>query len=163
MKRIRKLHGQKAMRVASFAVTAAILTPTLTSCGNPESTTAPPPAMAPPNARLPQPIGAPQARTGMTGKQKLMLLAGAAALYYMYKKHQNAQGQQVQYYQSKNGGIYYRDPKNPKQAIFVTPPRNGIQVPAEEAQAYSGYRGYNNQDTGQTFGSAENFQGQPSY
>jgi hypothetical protein len=88
----------------------------------------------------------------MSTKQKMVLLAGAAALYYMYKKKQNAQGQPVQYYQSEtNGRIYYRDPKT-KQAIYVTPPQGGIQVPANEAQQYSDYQGYDNRRSGQPFG-----------
>lgn len=90
---------------------------------------------------------------GMTGKQKMMLLAGAAALYYIYNKRKNATAGQVQYYRSKTSGrIYYRDPKNPQQAIFVSPPTQPIQVPAQDAQQYQGYAGYNNQATGQTVG-----------
>lgn len=91
--------------------------------------------------------------SNMSTKKKVVLLAGAAALYYMWKKHKNAQNQPatVQYYQSKNGRIYYRDPKT-HQAHWVTPPSGGIQVPADEAQSYSGYRGYNNSTSGQQFG-----------
>ena len=76
----------------------------------------------------------------MSTKQKVVLLAGAAALYYLYKKHQNAQGAgpQGQYYRSKNGGIYYRDPKNPKIVHWVTAPQQPIQVPADEYQRYTG-------------------------
>lgn len=85
-----------------------------------------------------------------TGK-KVMLLAGAAALYYMYKKNQEkkAQGQlqgQPQYYLSKNGRVYYRDQNN--QAHWVTPPAQGFQVPYDEAQQYSQFQGYNGQSTG---------------
>ena len=88
----------------------------------------------------------------MSTRNKVILLVGAAALYYMWKKKQNAQGQQVQYYQSKtNGRIYYRDPTT-HQAIYVTPPPGGIQVPADEAQDYSSYEGYNNRPTGEPFG-----------
>jgi len=89
---------------------------------------------------------------GMSGKQKMMLLAGAAALYYMYNKRKNASAGQVQYYRSETSGrIYYRDPKT-KQPIFVSPPRQPIQVPMEEAQQYQGYQGYNNQTSGQQYG-----------
>jgi hypothetical protein len=91
--------------------------------------------------------GAPQ-QTGMSGKQKLMLLAGAAALYYMYKKHKNAQNQpaNVQYYLSKNGRVYYRDANH--QAHWVTPPSQGISVPESEAREFSGFQGYNGQNSG---------------
>jgi hypothetical protein len=137
-----------ALRLTALGVAASFALPILSGCGgNP-----PAPAEAPRSSQLPPPVGAPRARQGgMTTKQKLVLLAGAAALYYMYKRHQNAQGQQVQYYQSKtNGRIYYRDPKT-HQAIWVTEAPQ-IQVPASEAQDYSNYQGYNNQSTGQEFG-----------
>src|SRR5436305_14235873 len=70
-----------------------------------------------------------------TGK-KMALLAGAAALIYLYNKHKNAQGTgpQGKYYLSKNGRVYYRDARG--NAIWVTPPASGIQVPQDEALAY---------------------------
>ena len=88
----------------------------------------------------------------MSTKQKVAILAGAAALYYLYNKHKNskAQGQHGQYYLSKNGRVYYRDQQG--RPVWVTPPREGIQVPAGEAQEYSGYQGYNGNATGNTFG-----------
>lgn len=95
-------------------------------------------------------------KQGMSGKQKMMLLAGAAALYYIYNKRKNAAAAnsgQVQYYRSETSGrIYYRDPKNPKNAIFVSPPTKPIQVPMGEAQQYQGYQGYNNQASGREYG-----------
>jgi hypothetical protein len=74
----------------------------------------------------------------MTTGQKVLLLAGAAALYYMYKKHQNAKGTgpQGQYYRSKNGQIYYRDAKGG--VHWVTAPQQPIQVPADEYQQVTG-------------------------
>jgi len=84
----------------------------------------------------------------MTTRQKVVILAGAALLYYLYKHHKQQQnGQQVQYYLSKNGRVYYRDPQT-HQAHWVTP----VQVPESEAQDYSQYQGYNNQPTGQSYG-----------
>jgi hypothetical protein len=92
---------------------------------------------APYNAPAPQP----QNRNGgilgnMSTGKKLALLAGAAAVYYMWKKHQNARGEGAtgKYYRSKNGRVYYRDPQG--RAVWVTPPTGGIQVPAEQAQMY---------------------------
>jgi hypothetical protein len=95
-----------------------------------------------------------QERQGLSTKQKVAILAGAAALYYLYNRQKNARGEGKtgQYYLSKNGRIYYRDPNNPRRVIWVTPPREGIRVPAEEAQRYSRYQGYNNRETGETFG-----------
>ncbi len=96
--------------------------------------------------------GGTQASSGMSTKEKVVLLAGAAALYYMYKHHKDAQGKEVQYYQSKNGRIYYRDAN--KQAHWVTPPTQPIQVPAADAQDAIQYRGYNNNNSGADFGGA---------
>lgn len=83
-----------------------------------------------------------------TGQKAVITLAGAAALYYLYKQHQNKQeeGAQGKYYLSKNGRVYYRDAQH--QAHWVTPPRGGVQVPADEAQQYRGFQGYNNSPTG---------------
>jgi hypothetical protein len=103
-------------------------------------------------SRLPSQPNA-QVNTGLSTKQKVALLAGAAALYYLYRKHQakaQAQGYQIQYYRSRNGGVYYRDPQNPQKVTWVTPPSQPIQVPYDEGQQYSGYEGYNNQRTGRT-------------
>ena len=90
-----------------------------------------------------------------TGK-KVAILAGAAALYYMYRKSQQnkqaGQGQtqgQPQYYLSKNGRVYYRDQTG--RAVYVTAPSQPIQVPYDEVQRYQGIdqlQGYNNQTTG---------------
>jgi hypothetical protein len=142
------------MRPRALVVGGALLAPTLAGCGSSDQQTAniPPPVDMSQGRQAPPAAGQPQPRSGMSTTQKMVLLAGAAALYYMYKKHQNAQGQPTQYYRSEtNGRIYYRDPKT-HQAIYVTPPQGGIQVPADEAQAYSDYQGYNRQNSGQTFG-----------
>ena len=101
-----------------------------------------------------------------TGK-KVVALAGAALLYYLYKKH-NAKvaeekavaaerntpnlpanrGNQVasrgpQLYQSKNGGIYYRNAQG--KAIWVTAPKRTMQVSQEELAQYApDYQQYQN-------------------
>src|SRR5712692_6010265 len=95
----------------------------LAGCGRSEQQAAPPPAGG-------GPAPAPPHR-GLTTGQKVAILAGAAALYYLYKTHQNKQGEgkSGQYYLSKNGRVYYRDPQNPKIVHWVTPPSGGIQVP----------------------------------
>jgi hypothetical protein len=102
-----------------------------------------------PGNAAPAPRPAAQTTSGISTKEKLVLLAGAAALYYLYKKHQNAAattGQAGQYYLSKNGRVYYRDAEH--RAHWVTPPANGIAVPAEEAAAFSQFQGYDNRPTG---------------
>lgn len=88
--------------------------------------------------------------TGMSPTtKKVIVLAGAAALYYLYKHHKNAaatSGVDSQYYVSKNGRVYYRDAEH--RAHWVTPPPNGISVPANEATEYQEFQGYNNQPSG---------------
>jgi hypothetical protein len=97
----------------------------------------------------------PRTKQGLNNKQKVAItLAGAAALYYLYRQHQNKQGtgKNGQYYQSKNGGIYYRDAQG--RPVYVKPPSQPIQVqvPASEAQQYSQYSGYNGSSGGRSFG-----------
>lgn len=98
------------------------------------------------------PATQPQARKkGLSNGQKVAItLVGAAALYYLYKQHQNkqAEGAQGKYYLSKNGRVYYRDAQH--RAHWVTPPPGGIQVPADQAQQYRDFQGYNNSTSGRT-------------
>ena len=85
----------------------------------------------------------------MSTRNKVVVLAGAAALYYLYKHHQSAnaqQGVEGQYYLSKNGRVYYRDAEH--RAHWVTAPAQGIAVPAAEAADYSNLQGYDNRETG---------------
>jgi hypothetical protein len=85
----------------------------------------------------------------MSTKSKVVILAGAAALYYLYKHHKNAtqaQGEEGQYYLSKNGRVYYRDAEH--RAHWVTPPPSGIAVPEAEAAEYREFQGYDNRTTG---------------
>ena len=67
------------------------------------------------------------------------LVAGAAAVYYLYQKHKNKQGAGAQgkYYRSKNGRVYYRDLKTGAYH-WVDPPKDPIQVPAAEYEQYFG-------------------------
>jgi hypothetical protein len=83
-----------------------------------------------------------QPRQGMSTRKKMLLLAGAAAVYYLYQKHKNAQGEgpNGRYYRSKNGRVYYRDLKTGDYR-WVDPPQQPIRVPADEYERYTG-RGY---------------------
>lgn len=89
----------------------------------------------------------PETHTGITTGQKVVLLAGAAAAYYMYKHHKAkaADGPDGQYYLSKNGRVYYRDAEH--RAHWVTPPPEGIRVPENEANEYRDFRGYQGRTT----------------
>jgi hypothetical protein len=86
----------------------------------------------------------------MSTGQKVILLAGAAALYYMYQKNQQAHAKgntgEPQYYLSKNGRVYYREAGG--RVHWVTPPKEGIMVPSEEANQYQQFEGYQGQASG---------------
>lgn len=107
-----------------------------------------------------RPTTAPAQRQGMSTGKKVVLLAGAALLYYLYRKHQAAQSTQnvqspsrgqmgtpvarkQQLYRSKNGGIYYRDAQG--KPVWLTVPNRPVQVPYSDVQRYapdySRYRG----------------------
>lgn len=121
-------------RLLAMFLAIAIASP-IVGCGKPDEVTSAP---GPPNAPygyVPPPRQAPQ-RTGMSTGKKVALIAGAAALLYMYSRNKNAKGSgpQGKYYLSKNGRVYYRDAKG--NAVWVTPPAGGIQVPEEEAEFY---------------------------
>jgi outer membrane protein assembly factor BamE (lipoprotein component of BamABCDE complex) len=148
---IRELQRERMMRPVAMLLTASLIIPTLlTGCGG-SQTSAPSPIDDTQGGRVSPPATTrAQPRQGMSTKQKVVLLAGAAALYYMYKKHQAKAGQQIQYYRSKNGRVYYREPNNPQQVHWVTPPAQGFRVPADEAADYSGIEGYNNSRSGRS-------------
>lgn len=90
----------------------------------------------------------PQQRSSIINKRNMVILAGAAALYYMYNKNKERQGTGPNgtYYLSKNGRVYYRDAQH--RAHWVTPPPNGISVPEEEAREYADFQGYNGRSSG---------------
>jgi hypothetical protein len=94
---------------------------------------------------------------GISTGQKVVLLAGAAALYYMYKPHQSASAQagpEGQYYLSKNGRVYYRDADH--RAHWVTPPPEGLRVPESEAAEYRQFQGYEGNATGRDLAGLSN-------
>src|SRR5690242_19992454 len=94
-------------RFTAAAIAASLALPVLAGCGGPSNNG----ANLPPiddtrgtNASYTPPVPE-QSHQGMTTKQKIVLVAGAAALYWLYKHQKDQQGNQVQYYQSKNGRI----------------------------------------------------------
>lgn len=133
-------------RPAGATLVASLSLPLfLAGCGSPA---APPQTSMQPNR--------PAANAGMSTRQKLTLLAGAAALYYAYNRYKKQneaklRGQNVQYYLSKNGRVYYREPGNPRNVIWVTPPPQQAptyQVSPEEASQYQRFQGYDNSSSG---------------
>lgn len=139
------------LRVITLLLTLLLTFPLITGCGIGRSST-PPSAVDNTHvstessnrpAKQPQ-----QAKKGLSRGQKVAILAGTAALYYIYNQHKDKQGQgpEGQHYLSKNGRVYYRDAKH--QVHWVTPPPKGIEVPESVAQQYRNFKGYNNSPTG---------------
>jgi len=144
-----KTHKLASLPVAVFLSTLLTL-PLLNSCGGGSQNAAPPPIddSVGRNLNNRAPVNQPQAKRGLGTGQKVAILAGAAALYYVYNQRKNAQGTGAQgkHYLSKNGRVYYRDAQG--RPIWVTPPQGGIRVPEAEAQQYRDFQGYNNSPTG---------------
>jgi hypothetical protein len=149
---------RKRMRPMAWLLSVLLMAPFFTACSNTRDSAVPPPIddtrteTRRPNSSAP--AGQPQQtkKKGLSTGQKVAILAGAAALYYLYNKHKNKQekGARGKYYLSKNGRIYYRDEQN--RAHWVTPPSEGIKVPESEAQKYREFQGYNNSTSGRTLG-----------
>lgn len=146
---MKKLLDQRGNRLTAVILSALLTMPLFVGCGQPQASVPPPVDDA--RTTTTTPSATPAApKKGLNRVQKgAIVLAGAAALYYLYNRQKNAKaeaGANSKYYLSKNGRVYYRDAN--RQVHWVTPPPNGIQVPAEEAQQYRDYQGYNNQPTG---------------
>lgn len=145
---------RKRLRPMAWLLSAVLMVPLFTACSGNRNSAVPPPVddtrvgSGAQNAPVAQPQEA--KKKGLSTGQKVAILAGAAALFYLYNQHKNKQekGAQGKYYLSKNGRIYYRDEKN--QAHWVTPPKEGIQVPESDAQKYRDFQGYNNSTSGRT-------------
>jgi hypothetical protein len=150
----------RPMRAVVWIVIASVVLPFLVACGGTQTANVPPPIDDTARGYRSANAGVTQQRTGLGMGTKVVLLAGAAALYYLYKQHQSSQtqGPNGQYYLSKNGRVYYRDSEH--RAHWVTPPQNGIQVPENEAQNYRNFQGYNGSSTGQTLDQYANTQSQ---
>ncbi|MFN6569945.1 hypothetical protein [Dendronalium sp. ChiSLP03b] len=145
------LKSKIATRLLAVLLSALLTVPLLASCGGGSRNANVPPPIDDTAGRTVSdraPANQPQAKKGLGTGQKVALLAGAAALYYLYNQHKNAQseGAQGKYYLSKNGRVYYRDAQH--RAHWVTPPPEGIQVPESQAQQYRDFQGYNGRSTG---------------
>ena len=138
----------RASRWTALTLVATLALPTLAltaGCGHgggssdnsQVSTNAPVPNAAPMN-------NAPVAKPGLTGKQKVVLLAGAAALFFLYKHYQKADAAAAdahpQLYREdqgpNKGAIYYRKNDANHTVVWLQAPANGISVPADQAQQY---------------------------
>lgn len=158
----KKVFPARPSHLVTLGLSAALLTPTLLAgCGGQSAqTTTSLPQAPPPSSMSGGRMSQTGTRQGMTTKQKVVLVAGAALLYYLYKKHQNAQaatGANGKYYISESTGrVYYRILSGADKGKFqwVSPPAQAMQVPQAAAQQYGlqGYQGYNNGASGQPFG-----------
>ena len=152
-----KIHftSTRISKTIALLLTAVLSVPLLAACGGGGSQTRSGSQLPPvDDTRVENqsyrnaPANRPQARKGLSTGQKVAILAGAAALYYLYNQHKNKQqqGPEGKYYLSKNGRVYYRDAQG--RAHWVTPPSEGIRVPEQEAQRYRDFQGYNGRTTG---------------
>lgn len=139
---------KKSLPLIAWLLSALLVLPFFTACSSQQSTLPPVDDARGGRVSAPRPTNQPQAKKGLSTGQKVAILAGAAALYYLYNQHKNkqAQGAEGKYYLSKNGRVYYRDAQG--RAHWVTPPAEGIRVPEAEAQRYRDFQGYNGRPTG---------------
>ncbi|MEO8892248.1 MAG: hypothetical protein ABI417_12050 [Coleofasciculaceae cyanobacterium] len=146
----------KRLRPMAWLLSMILIVPFFTACSKTRDSAIQPPVddTRTENTGQTAPVGQPpQAKKkGLSTGQKVAILGGAAALYYLYNKHKNnqAKGAQGKYYLSKNGRMYYRDEQN--RAHWVTPPKEGIPVSESDAQNYREFQGYNNNTSGRTLG-----------
>ncbi len=139
-------------RKSTLSVFSAVVVmcPFITACGSGTQSNANLPPVDDSNNRQVATTQAQPAHKGMTNGQKVVLLAGAAALYYLYKKNQESHkagnSAEPQYYLSKNGRVYYREKGG--RVHWVTPPTEGIQVPQAEASQYEQLQGYDGRSSG---------------
>ena len=139
---------KRFLKPVAILLSAVLSLSIFTGCGSRANTAAPLDNTRVENQSYNNSDRATEPRKGLSNKQKVVILAGAAALYYLYNQHKNkkAEGAEGQYYLSKNGRVYYRDAQH--QVHWVTPPSEGIRVPESEAQSYRDFQGYNNRSTG---------------
>lgn len=154
-------HSKRGVRTTSLLLSALLTFPLFAGCGDQNNAAAPPIDDTRTGNPYNNPSGTQPRREGLSNRQKAVItLAGAAALYYLYNQRRNASAQagpNGQYYLSKNGRVYYRDAQ--RRVHWVTPPPNGIQVPAEEARRYREFQGYDNRPTGRDLTSLPEAQG----
>jgi hypothetical protein len=147
-------------RWTALVVATSLLMPALAGCGSKGGDTSSAPsgsaAPAPQMAATPQTAPA-TAKPGLSTKQKVVLLAGAALLFYIYQKDKSnnakaaaAGSAKPQLFQEgkgpNKGAIYYHDPSDPthKKIIWLTAPSGQVQVPAD-SDALAAQQQYGNQ------------------
>lgn len=157
----KKVFPTRPSHLVALGISASLLTSTLLAgCGGQSSQPSTLPQAPPPSSMSGGRMNQTNTRQGLSGKQKVALVAGAALLYYFYRKHQKAQAQagpNGQYFVSKSTGrVYYRvlNGKDAGAYQWVSPPAQAVQVQPSDVQQYGlqGYQGYNGATSGQQFG-----------
>jgi len=141
----------RASRLIALALVASLALPTLAvtaGCGSKNNTADQTSTSAPNDTGTmnTQPNAQP-AKAGLTTKQKVVLLAGAALLYYMYTRYKKQDAQAAQnggagahpqlYREEKGpnkGAIYYRKNDANHTVVWLQAPQGGVQVPTDQAQ-----------------------------
>lgn len=137
----------RTSRFVALALVASFALPTLTvtaGCGNKNADNTSTVSNSAPGPMT----STPPAKAGLTGKQKVVLLAGAALLFYLYKRYQkqdaaavqNGAGGKPQLYREKKGpnkgAIYYRKNDANHTVVWLKAPPQGVQVPEDQVQQY---------------------------
>jgi len=137
----------RASRLIALALVASLALPTLAvtaGCGSKNNASDQTATSAPVDATNAQP-NAPPAKAGLSTKQKVVLLAGAALLYYMYTRYKKQDAQAAAQGNAKpqlyredkgpnKGAIYYRKNDANHTVVWLQAPAQGIQVDANQAQ-----------------------------
>jgi len=143
----------RASRLVALALVASLALPTLAvtaGCGSKNTDNSQVSTnTAPTDTTNAQPNAQP-AKSGLSTKQKVVLLAGAALLYYMYTRYKKQDAQAAQngggagqngnsplYREDKGpnkGAIYYRKNDANHTVVWLKAPPGGVQVPTDQAQ-----------------------------
>ena len=137
-------------RLIALALVASLALPTLAvtaGCGSKNNDTSQATTSTPADTTTTAQPNAQPAKAGLTGKQKVVLLAGAALLFYMYTRYKKQDAQAAQnggagahpqlYREDKGpnqGAIYYRKNDANHTVVWLQAPAGGVQVPADQAQ-----------------------------
>ncbi len=144
----------------TFALPAVMLTAGCGQKANDQTTTTSAPGPMANDSRMAN--NAP-AKAGLSTKQKVVLLGGAALLFYLYKRYQkqnqtaqnDANGKPQLYREEKGpnaGAIYYRKNDANHTVVWLSAPQQPVQVQQSDVQQY--LPGYNeNNPNGGNYGS----------
>ena len=140
----------RASRFIALALVASFALPTLAvtaGCGSKNNDAGQASTTVPTDTTNTAQPNTQPAKAGLTTKQKVVLLAGAALLYYMYTRYKKQDAQAAQnggagahpqlYREDKGpnkGAVYYRKNDANHTVVWLQAPQGGVQVPADQAQ-----------------------------